>query len=40
MRPNGPALVLADKLKIGVAVVNATTKEITHDFEQLKVDRR
>ena len=37
MRPNGPDLVLADKVKVGVAVINSTTKEIRHEFEELKV---
>jgi len=37
MRPNGPDLVLADKIKAGVAVVNSTTKQITHHFEELQV---
>lgn len=40
MRPNGQDLVLADKIKIGVAVVNSTTKEITHQFEELQITRK
>ena len=37
MRPNGQELVLADKVRVGVAVINSTTAEIRHEFEELKV---
>ncbi len=40
MRPNGPDLVLAEKIKVGVAVVNSTTKEITHHFEELQLNKK
>ncbi len=36
-RPPGKDLVLQGKVKVGVAVVNATTAEITHEFTQLKL---
>lgn len=36
-RPPGKDMVLMGKVRIGVAVVNATTKEIVHQFEELKV---
>jgi hypothetical protein len=40
MRPNGEALVLADKIKVGVALVNSTTKAVTHHFEELQVTQK
>lgn len=40
MRPNGQDLVLADKIKVGVAVVNSTTKQITHRFEDLQLIKK
>ena len=39
-RPPGKALTLAAKVQVGVAVVNATNREITHEFEGLQVGKR
>ncbi|MCI0378007.1 MAG: DUF1349 domain-containing protein [Gemmataceae bacterium] len=36
-RPPGKEMKLDGKVKVGVAVVNATTKEITHQFEKLQL---
>ena len=40
MRPNGKDLVLADNIKVGVAVVNSTNAEITHHFEELELTKK
>ncbi|MCI0638992.1 MAG: DUF1349 domain-containing protein [Gemmataceae bacterium] len=36
-RPPGKEMKLDGKVKVGVAAVNATTKEITHQFEKLQL---
>jgi hypothetical protein len=38
--PPGKPLFLDGKAKVGIALVNATTREITHQFEKLQVDRK
>jgi regulation of enolase protein 1 (concanavalin A-like superfamily) len=39
VRPMGKDLTLPAKVNVGVAVVNATTKEIVHEFEELRVTK-
>lgn len=39
-RPPGKELVLQGKVKVGVAVVNSTTAEITHEFTELNVTEK